>query len=89
MRVEKRRVVLHVPQDLRMDLSDLRARADSLGYSLMGETFEHWLIRFLRSWCRRERRRLKRMETRIERRIEEEAYEDDRAWEEWKRGSEA
>ena len=89
MRVEKRRVVLHIPQDLRMDLSDLRARADSLGYSFGGETFAHWLIRFLREWCRRERRRLARLEKKMIRRIEAEAYEHDRRWEEWKRGSEA
>jgi hypothetical protein len=88
MRVERRRVVLHIPQDLRWDLIELRERADDLGFSLSGETFAHWLIRFLREWCRRERKRLARMEAKMIRRVETEAYEDDRRWEEWKRESE-
>jgi hypothetical protein len=77
MRIEKRRVVLHIPVDLRRDLQELREYADHIGYSLMGEPFAHWLIRFMRSWAKRERKRLRRLELRIRRKEEEEAYRID------------
>lgn len=81
MPIEKRRVVLHIPADLRYDLQLLREYSCHLGFSMMGETFAHWLIRFMRSWAKREKQRLRRKALKYRRQMEEEAYRIDEWWE--------